>query len=292
MGASSGLFHLQERRWDQETLRALGLPSEIFPEVRESGDRFGGLCSEAARAAGLPEGLPVFVGMGDNQASFLGSVAYRNDTALVNVGTGAQVARYVERAYHAPPLETRPFPRGGYLLVFAGLCGGRSYAILERFFRQVGAEVLGVERQDKVYAVMNALAEKAPKGADGLRCDPYFAGSRPDPTRRATWTGVSEKNFTPAHAVRALLEGMARSFREGYDLIRATAGGDCARLVGAGNGLRENAVLAGIVSEEFGMPLSVPAHREEAAYGAALAAGVGAGVWPDLAAAGKIIRFQ
>jgi sugar (pentulose or hexulose) kinase len=61
------------------------------------------------------------------------------------------------------------------------------------------------------------------------------------------------------------------------------------RLVGAGNGLRENAVLAGIVAETFGLPLAVPRHREEAAYGAALVAAVGAELFPDVAAAGRAV---
>jgi ribulose kinase len=62
--------------------------------------------------------------------------------------------------------------------------------------------------------------------------------------------------------------------------------------VGAGNGVRENPVLAGIISEEFGLPLAVPAHREEAAYGAALTAALGVGIFRDLADAGKTIRYN
>ena len=131
-----------------------------------------------------------------------------------------------------------------------------------------------------------------PPGADGLRCDPSFAGSRDDPDRRASFTGVSERNFTPAHLVRALLEGLARSFREGYDDIRAATGSDCTRLVGAGNGLRENPALAGIVAEEYGLPLVFPANREEAAYGAALVAAFGAGIWPSLDDAAGVIGYE
>jgi sugar (pentulose or hexulose) kinase len=273
-------------------LRALGLPRGLFPEVREAGDPFGALTPEAARLTGLPAGVPVYVGLGDNQASFLGSVAGRDDTVQVNVGTGGQVGRYTDRIHDAPPLETRPFPRGGYLLVEAGLCGGRSYATLRRFFQQVAAQVLNVSEEKDVYAAMNALAKSAPRGAGGLRCEPFFTGTRAEPARRASWTNVSDENFTPANMTRALLEGMARAFHEGYRLIQAATQSPCARLVGAGNGVRENPVLAGIISEEFGLPLAVPAHREEAAFGAALTAALGAGVFPDLAAAGRVIQYQ
>ena len=292
MGASSGLFHLSERRWDPDLLRGLGLPPALFPEVREAGDRFGALTPEAARLTGLAVGVPVFVGLGDNQASFLGSVAALDDTVQVNVGTGGQVGRYTDRIHEAPPLETRPFPRGGYLLVEAGLCGGRSYATLRRFFQQVVAQVLTASGEQDLYTAMNALAKAAPRGAGGLRCEPFFTGTRAEPGRRASWTNISDENFTPANMTRALLEGMAHAFHEGYRLIQTATKRPCARLVGTGNGVRENPVLAGIISEEFGLPLAVPAHREEAAYGAALTAALGAGIFPDLAAAGQVIRYQ
>ncbi|MBM4049074.1 MAG: hypothetical protein FJ279_28575, partial [Planctomycetes bacterium] len=153
-------------------------------------------------------------------------------------------------------------------------------------------QVLRQERAESLYETMNALAVSAPRGADGLRCEPFFAGSRAEPGRRAVFTGVSAENFTPAHMVRALLEGMATAFYEGYEQIRAVTGSACSRLVGAGNGLRENPALAQVMSAEFGLPLAFPAHREEAAYGAALVAACGAGLWPDLATAGRVIRYE
>ena len=97
---------------------------------------------------------------------------------------------------------------------------------------------------------------------------------------RASWAGASAENFTPAHLTRSLLEGLARAFRTGYDAISRVGAGGRRQLVGSGNGLRENAVLARCVADEFGMPLRVPSHREEAAYGAALLAAVGAGCSP------------
>jgi sugar (pentulose or hexulose) kinase len=163
---------------------------------------------------------------------------------------------------------------------------------LERFFRQVGSDLLGTESAGKVYARMDQLAAEVARGADGLRCEPFFTGTRAEPERRATWTGMTDRNFTPAHLTRALLEGMARAFRNGRDLIQQATGRAGSRLVGAGNGLRESPVLAQLVAEEFGLPLVFPRHHEEAAYGAALVAAVGAGVFPGLDAAGKLLRYQ
>jgi sugar (pentulose or hexulose) kinase len=288
--ASSGLLDLGTRDWDLPSIEALGLPLSLFPPVCEAGTVLGVLQPEAARLTGLPEGLPVCVAIGDNQAAFLGCVADRDHSVLVNVGTGAQVAAFAEQAVYRPPLEVRPFPRAGNLLVNAGLSGGRVYALLERFFRGVGEQLLDTPAPAPLYERMNALAAGVPRGAGGLRCEPFFAGTRSDPARRATITGASLDNFTPAHLVRALLEGMARALAEGHRLIAELSGRSFTRLVGGGNGLRENAVLAGIVAEEFALPMTFGRHREEAAVGAALAAAVGVGLFDDLSGAGRLVE--
>jgi sugar (pentulose or hexulose) kinase len=290
--ASSGILNVVTRQWDRDLIAALGLGDVVFPEVRPSGERLGGLTADRADATGLPIGLPISVGIGDNQASFLGSVADPDDSVLVNVGTGGQVAAYTRGYASDPLLETRPFPGEGYLLVCAGLSGGQAYATLERFFRQVGVEVFDAPGGAQVYERMNRLAACVPRGTDGLRCDPFFVGTRQQPDLRAAWTGVSAENFTPGHLARALLEGMARAFHTGYGAIATRSDCPRRRLVGAGNGLRENPVLAQVVAEEFGLPLVFPVHRDEAALGAALLAAVGAGVFPDLDAARRLIRYS
>jgi sugar (pentulose or hexulose) kinase len=291
-GASSGLFNVARGDWDAELIARLGLPQRLFPEVKPSGARLAGLAPAAAAKTGLPSGLPVFVGIGDNQASFLGSVGNPADAVLVNVGTGGQVAAYTPAFAFDPQLETRPFPRGGYLLVSAGLAGGAAYAVLERFFRLVAKELLDTDTAQPLFQRLNELAAKIPRGAAGLRCEPFFAGTRARPDLRGVWSGVSVENFTPAHMARALLEGMAETFRGGYDLVTRQTGKTRARLVGAGNGLRDNVVLAQLVADAFVMPLSLPRHREEAAYGAALLAAVAAGRFSDLPSAGRLVRFE
>src|SRR6185437_12249862 len=114
--------------------------------------------------------------------------------------------------------------------------------------------------------------------SDGLRCSPLFTGTRADPTRRGALTGLSSENFAPGHLSRALLEGMAAIFHEGYLEIATMLGGPRPQLVGAGNGLRQNSLLAEIVADTFGLPVMLPRHQEEAAFGAALVAAVGIGL--------------
>lgn len=289
---SSALLDVRAGRWDHDLIEAHGLSGSIFPTLREAGQPLGRLTPQAAQATGLPAGLPVGVPLGANQASFFGSVARPEDTRLVNVGTGGQVAVHTGRFVAVPGLETRTFPAADYLLVNGGLCGGRTHAPLEHFFRQVGESLFGLGTNTPLYEVMNRLARTGRRGADGLRCGPLFTGTREEPSLRDAWSGASPENFTPAHMTRAWLEGMARLFRNGYDLIRSAIGASHRRLVGAGKGMRENPRLARIVAEEFALPLAVPFHREEAAFGAALLAAVGLGIFPDPTAARRLIRYQ
>lgn len=286
--ASSGSLDVGRGDWDDPVLSALGLSRALLPRVVRSGSGIGGLKTDSASALGLPAGIPVFVGVGDNQASFLGSVADRTASVLVNVGTGGQVAMWSPHFVHAPQVETRPF-FDGYLVVAAGLSGGAAYATLERFYRDIGREVLGVEAHADVYGAMNRLAADVPAGADGLVCEPFFAGTRHEPWLKASWTGLTLANLTPGHLARALLEGMARAFAASQGRIAHLCQRAPSVLVGSGNGVRNNPLLAGIIADSFGLPLRVPAHREEAAYGAALLAGVGAGVIADLDEAGRRI---
>ena len=128
---------------------------------------------------------------------------------------------------------------------------------------------------------MTELATTVPAGSDGLRCEPFFTGSRTDPTLRASFSGLSPDNFTPAHFARALLEGMADGFYAFFGQMKPVVG-TRPLLVGAGNGVRQNRLLARILARRFEKPLLIPSHTEEAAVGAAVAAAVGLGLFADL----------
>jgi sugar (pentulose or hexulose) kinase len=125
-----------------------------------------------------------------------------------------------------------------------------------------------------------------------VRCEPFFAGTRAQPDLRGGFSGLSLENFTPAHLTRALLEGMARTCGEGAREIADLLGGPPRLLVGSGNGIRANPLLARLIAAEVGLPLWVPSHTEEAARGTALVAAVGAGLLPDFRSAGSWITYE
>lgn len=88
-------------------------------------------------------GRLVSVAIGDNQASFLGAVYDMENSVLVNIGTGGQISVLSDHCLMAENIEARPFVKGRYLLAGSSLCGGRAYAMLEKFFKTY-AEAMGV----------------------------------------------------------------------------------------------------------------------------------------------------
>jgi len=271
--ASLGCFDARRGAFDTAAMERAGLDPAWLPQVAPS-----------AEAAGrTPEGALVFNGIGDNQASALGSARDLRRTIVLNVGTGGQLSTYAETYASADGLDTRPFPGGGYLLVGASLAGGKAYAMLERLFRSVlEAFAPGAAPslpESALYERMEGLLREleAEPVSDPLRVRTQFYGTRLEPDRRGSIEGIGPSNFTPAHLVRGFLQGMTEELYGFYRLLPAALRERRAAIVGSGNGLRRNASLRHMCEERFGLPLVVPPFEEEAAVGAALHAAVGLG---------------
>ncbi len=212
--------------------------------------------------------VPVAVAIGDNQASFIGASDEPERTLLVNVGTGSQVSLCADRCVLSDAFDTRPFIDGSYLLVSSPLCGGKSYALLERFLRSCAA-LAGCDESKSLYGAMNVLAMVEPR--DPLTVDTRFCGTRRDPSLRASITNLGEDNFDAAHLIRGVLTGMARELFDGYAAMCAAlpVRSDLV-LTASGNGAKRNPALQSILAQTFGRPLTLSPYDEEAARGAAI----------------------
>lgn len=236
------------------------------------------------KTAGYYNGIPVCVALGDNQASFMGSVSNEND-ALINVGTGSQISWLAEKPVCCEGVENRPFDGKRYLAAGCALCGGRSFAMLECFFREI-ANLAGENKVESFYPQLDKLLEA--KTETTLFADCRFCGTRNDPSIRGSLSNLSENNFTPADFAFAVLNGMAGEL---YDMYKG--GGKSAEgLVCSGNGIRKNAALRRITSEMFGCEIKIPLYAEEASYGAALAASVACGINENIDKACKLIKYR
>ena len=290
--AGSGLYDVRAGRWSEGLLATVGLRQSLFPVVLPTGAIVGGLARAPAEALGLPRGIPVLNALGDNQASFLGSVAEPERDVLVNVGTGGQVSATTVTFVASGTLEARPYLSGSYLVVGAELAGGSAYALLVEFLRRVGTDVLGVEPSADLHTALGKLAAEAPSGSGGIRCDPRFLGSRAAPDLRGGFVGLSPDTFTPGHLARALLEGIAETYHGLYAEMLRVGLRPRSRVVGSGNGVRRNPLLGRIIAERFGLPLARPRQAEEAALGAAIVAAVGVGDLADFDSAGRLLSCE
>ncbi len=234
-------------------------------------------------SCGKYKGIPVSVALGDNQASFIGSVRNTSD-ALLNVGTGAQISWLSAFPVNADSVETRPFDGKRYLAAGCSLCGGRAYAMLEKFCREI-AVTAGADIESYYPFLDKMLINKTESTVLG---DCRFCGTRINPSIRGSYSALSENNFTPADFAYATLDGMANELYDMYSAADKKASG----LVCSGNGIRKNGALRRIVSAKFGCEIKIPFYEEEAAYGAALSATVASGISPDIDTACSKIKYK
>ena len=268
-GASLGLYDLKSNKFDETALKKVGISPKFLPPV-----------TSEPRIAGIFNGIPVSVAIGDNQASFIGSVSDIENGLLLNVGTGSQVSATSEYKENLEVCELRPLVGNKYLVVGSALCGGRAYALLEKFFRAFAKE-LGVEGEQ--YAVMEKLALSA---KDALPVQTTFSGTRKDPAVKGCITQIDEDNFTPSALTLGFIRGIVDelySFTK--DMSKKTL------LVGSGNGIKKNAILSSYAEEKFETKLFTPQNNEEASVGAGLFACVSAGIFSSLSKAGKLIKY-
>lgn len=236
------------------------------------------------KAVGYYKNIPVCVALGDNQASFIGSVSGA-DKALINVGTGAQISWLTDEIINSDAVENRPFDGKKYLAAGCSLCGGRAFAMLEKFLREA-AELATGEKVDSVYPQLNKLLET--KKQTDLKADCRFCGTRNDPTLRGGISNISENNFTVGDFALSVLEGIASEL---YDMY-SESGASLSGIIGSGNGIRKNPALQRIVSEMFGSNVKIPYYEEEAAFGAALSSLVACGESESIQSACSKIKYR
>lgn len=283
--ASFGMFNTKKLCWDTDAFARAGLEkySYLLPEVTSAQDILG------TRANGAIVGCAI----GDNQASFLGAVQDMQHTVLVNVGTGSQVSMlaYGDQC----PLDTDRRPLFGNSAIFAGspLCGGRSYALLASLLRESAALVENAAlsstsssspsstsslsssshaspSSSALYEMMNQIAMKAIEQDQIWKVDTRFSGSRRQPSIRGSMQCIGVDTFDIAHMIGGTVWGIAEELYNLYQSMLSVGTAPATVLVGSGNAIRRNPALCLAFEKLFSLPLQIPTHMEEAAFGAAL----------------------
>lgn len=283
-GSESLLLDLEGdgTRWSTRRLKQLDLPASLLPPIHPCGTRIGALRDEAAELLGLRPGTPVALGGADTQCGLLGAGALQPADVATIAGTTAPVQGVLERpqvdergrlwtARHVLPerwvLESNAGPVGEVLDWLAGLLfPDRAHAAAA-----LAAEAADVEPgaagviSSLGAEVMNARELAMPMGGLSLSHMP------------SSYDGIGRRQLA-----RAVLEGMAFGIRANTEQILEVAGASLSSMRLSG-GMSRSGVWAQMLSDVLGAPVEVSAAAEASALGAAICAGVGAGVFTNLA---------
>lgn len=282
MAASWGCFDLEKGCFFTEKLEMLGVNVSYIPKLLDK----HGIIGYTKLA---DKDVPVIASLGDNQASVLGSVQDLCETVLLNVGTGSQISIGTE-SYHAcnGSIELRPCIGSTSLLVGSGLCGGRAYAMLEKFYREITGST------ESLYSTMEQQARKFMETSgeeNAWKIKTTFSGTRNNPNEKGNIQNIGVENFQPGAMTLGMLKGMLEELHEMYLAMCEKIEKKATRFVGSGNGIRKNPLMRELAEEMFEMKMEIPVCQEEAAYGAAIHALAAAGIVSDIKEVQKKIRY-
>lgn len=277
-GAGTILFDLPKRDWSAEVSSALEIPAEYLPPTFEGTDVTDDLTPSAAQELGLPAGIPVFGGGGDQAASAVGTGAVRAGVVSVSLGTSGVVFAATDSPVIEPDGRLHAFCHsvpGKWHLMGVMLSAAGSL----RWHRDTFAP--GTD-----FDSLLEPAEKIPAGSDGLLFLPYLTGERtphPDPLARGAFIGLTVRHSLP-HLTRSVLEGVSFGLRDSFELMKSAGLENISQVRVTGGGARSplwRQILADILQVEV---VTVNT-TEGASYGAALLAATGAGVFRSVESA-------
>ncbi len=273
------LLDVARRTWSEEVLSGVGISPEALPALYESPEICGGISEEGAAATRLKVGTPVVAGAGDQAAGAVGMGIVRAGLVSATIGTSGVVFAATDR----PSLDPR-----GRLHTFCHAVPGRwlvmgvtqAAGLSLRWFRdRFGA---GAEDGRDPYERLIAEADQQPACEQGVFWAPYLMGERTphcDPSARAALLGLSASH-SRAQVIRAILEGVAFSLRDTLTIFEEL--GLPVERIRLGGGGSRSRLWRTIQAEVYGREVQRVRTEEGAAYGAAILAGVGAGVWSSM----------
>jgi xylulokinase len=273
---SSGtlLFDVAKRAWSAEMLAALEIDKDLLPRVYESIEVTGVVSAKAAAETGLKAGTKIVAGAGDNAAGAIGMGVTRAGTVSATIGTSGVVFGVTDQ----PKLD------------FKGRIHTLCHAVPERWHNTGVTLSAGLSLkwfrenfgEGKSFDELAAEAALISSGSDGALWLPYLMGERTphlDAKARAAFVGLTASH-TKAHLTRAVLEGVAFSLRDSFEIFEETGAPiDVVRLGGGG---AKSPLWRQIQADVYGKEVEILEADEGAAFGAAVLAGVGAGAWKSV----------
>lgn len=265
-GDASGtaFFDVKNRKWSEEVLHAIDDKRsllDMLPPLIEAGSACGMVTSQAAKELGIPVGIPVSSGCGDNMAAALGTGCVKPGSLTMSMGTSGTLFGYSDSIVSDRKGRLAAFcsSSGGYLPL---LCTMNCTITTESIRSLFGYDVKQLDE----------LALQAPIGCEGVTMLPFFNGERvPNlPHGKGVLTGFDLSNMKVENIARAALESSIYAMKGGLEAF-GELGFEPRHLVLTGGGAK-SAIWRQIASDVLQLPLAVPFNMESAAFGAALQA--------------------
>ena len=293
--AGTGLLSNRTRKWSRVLAGLIGVPMEKMPAVMSCIDVAGTLTAGAAKATGLPGGIPVIAGMADIPAAVTGSGALEDGDAHIYLGTSSWLCLSVSRPRNVPANGivsiVSPDPSMFVMLgesETAGVC-------LEWFARELTTpeERETAEGEKDIFSVLDEVVESVEPGSNRLLFTPWMFGERSpvtDTTLRASFVNLS-LDHRREEMLRAIYEGVAYNLRWMLDEV-SRKGLPCKVLRAIGGGAKSD-VWMRIMADVTGRRVeAVQNPREAGALGCALAVAVALGVYEDYKDIKRLVKVR
>ena len=282
--SGTNLLDVPGRCWSEEICKAIDLDMAMLPPLVESCEVAGTITEEASKLTGLVAGTPVAGGGGDNMCGAVGTGVVVPGKAFTTIGTSGVVYA------HSPEVQIEPQGRvhafcscipGEYVNFACTLSSGLSLKWFRDQFCQ--AEIQAAKEMDTdPYVLMNQEAANSPIGANRLLFLPYLMGERSplmDNNARGAWIGLTAMH-TRKDLLRALMEGVIYALCQNLNTMREM-GVKPEAMLACGGGAK-SPFWRQMMADVFQLPVKTLHSSEGPALGAAILAGVAAGLYKDV----------
>ncbi|HEX3357937.1 MAG TPA: xylulokinase, partial [Tepidisphaeraceae bacterium] len=278
------LLDVVNRAWSDKLLGLLEIDKSFMPRLHESQEVTGTLNRQAAKEMGLREGIPVVGGAGDQAAGAVGNGIVRAGIVSATLGTSGVVFAHSDSPTRDPlgRVHTMCHAVPGKWCVFGCmLSAGGSF---QWFRNQLAENEIHAAKRRKIdpYELLIAEAQKSDPGAEGLFFLPYLTGERcphPDPNARGGWIGLTARTRR-RDMIRSLLEGVTFGMRDALQIMHEM-NLPISEVRASGGGARSD-FWRHLQADIYNRPIVTTNAEEGPAYGVALLAGVGTGVWSSV----------
>lgn len=283
------LFAIKTMKWSKMMCNRLAIPQEKLPIAHPSGTPIGTVTRSASQASGLPEGLPVVVGGGDQQCGAVGIGVVKPGRVKATVGTGTFILAFENQPCFDPKrrlLSSCHAVPGKWVVEASIFTSG----IVYRWFRdQFGQEekYLGQILQTDAYELLNEEASQSSPGAKGILLLPHFVGAGApywNPDARGVLIGLA-LGHTRADVIRAIMEGASFEVRRNLEVMQSLGIPiNELRLTG---GATRSSIWNQIQADINQLVVQRSQVEEATALGAAILAAVGSGIFKNVETAAE-----